>query len=326
MRKNFKKTLLTAGLFTVMAFALTACGSKNENTAGSEAAKPEKVTVTDLDGTQVEVPYDAQRIAVLDYASLDIIDGLELGDRVVALPKSSYVSYLEEYVKNDNIVDTGSVKEVNYEALMQAEPDLIIVGGRLSGSIEELSKYAPTILVKSDEEGIGYMESLNKNVNSIASIFGKESKADELLNGFQARIDSMKAQTADKTALVGLTTGGSLSLYGSGQRFSIICNEIGFTNLKSDDASASGSSHGDTASFEVVVDKNPDYVFIVDRDAVVGGQSNAAQVMDNALIHQTSAYQNNQIVYLTGDVWYLASGGIKATDLMISEVEKAIAK
>jgi iron complex transport system substrate-binding protein len=44
-------------------------------------------------------------------------------------------------------------------------------------------------------------------------------------------------------------------------------------------------------------------------------------VIENDLVKQTSAYRNEHIVYLTPDVWYLAEGGITATDIMLKDLE-----
>ena len=64
---------------------LAACGSNDttsEATTGTTAAEdtstPTEVTITSLNGngdpTDLTVPYDPQRIAILDMASLDILD------------------------------------------------------------------------------------------------------------------------------------------------------------------------------------------------------------------------------------------------------------
>ena len=54
-----------------------------------EAQIPETITITSLNGAgeavELEVPYDPQRIAILDMASLDILDNLGVGDRLSVL-------------------------------------------------------------------------------------------------------------------------------------------------------------------------------------------------------------------------------------------------
>lgn len=66
--------------------------------------------------------------------------------------------------------------------------------------------------------------------------------------------------------------------------------EIGFENIGVD-ADIDTSAHGNEASFEFVLDKNPDYIFAMDRDAAIGtnGAQLAAEVLDNELINQTDA-------------------------------------
>ncbi len=71
-----------------MAVSLVACSSNTSNsseTAGSnQSSQPETVTIKSLnangDEVDLEVPYDPQRIAILDMASLDILDALGVGD------------------------------------------------------------------------------------------------------------------------------------------------------------------------------------------------------------------------------------------------------
>ena len=78
----------------------------------------------------------------------------------------------------------------------------------------------------------------------------------------------------------------------------------------------------------MLLDKNPDYIFVIDRDYArnVEGSKAAKEVMENEIVMKTDAYKNGNIVYLTPDVWYLAEGGVMATDIMISDLEGAILK
>ena len=55
------------------------------------------------------MPYDPERIAVLDMASLDILDNLDLGDRVVGSATTS-LDYLTDYVDNDKVTNLEQSK------------------------------------------------------------------------------------------------------------------------------------------------------------------------------------------------------------------------
>ena len=324
MKKHFKKLLLMA-LMAVMAVGLIACGTdKSDN----ESTKEEKtsVTITSLDASkneiELEVPYNPKRIAILDLASLDIIDELGVGDRVVGMASTS-IDYLEKYSNDASIKNLGTIKEADLEAVMECEPDIIFIGGRLSKSYDALSEIAPVVYLATDTNE-GLVNSVSKNAKTIASIFGMEDKVDSLMSDFGARIDAIKKISSGKTALVGMTTSGSFNLLGNDGRCSLIGVEAGFNNLT---AVGSTSTHGNETSFETVVQQNPDYIFVMDRDSAIStaGAKTAKEIVENELVKTADAYKNNHIIYLEhSNVWYTAEGGIQALDIMLTDLEKGL--
>ena len=237
--------------------------------AASAESAPETVTITSLNGNgeavELEVPYDPQRIAILDMASLDILDSLGLGGRVVGSATTT-LEYLQDYVPGDAIANLGTIKEADLEAVMACEPDVIFIGGRLSASYDALSEIAPVVYLSTDAE-IGVVESVRNNATTIASMFGLEAQVEELMAGFDARIEALAAFAEGKTAIVGLCTSGSFNILGSDGRCSIISVEVGFENLGD---SGVTSTHGNESSFELIVELSPDYMFVLDRDAAIG--------------------------------------------------------
>lgn len=336
-----KKHLSLAALGLCLAVTLTACSfgassdvsatasatvsassqsSASENTASS-------VTITALNAnaekTEQEVPFDPQRIAVLDMAALDILNALGVGDRVVGTADTS-LEYLQSYIGGD-IANLGTIKEADLEAVMACEPDIIFIGGRLQQSYDALSEIAPVVYLATDTD-LGVVESVRQNARAIASLFGLESKADELLAGFDSRISALADFAKDKTAIVGMTTSGSFNVLGNDGRCSIIGKEIGFENIGVD-AQVDTSTHGNEASFELIVQKAPQYLFVMDRDAAIGtdGAKLAKEIVENELVMGTQAYQNGHIVYLSHPaVWYTAEGGITALDVMLSDLETGL--
>ena len=319
---NMKK-MLSLALAGVMALSLMACSAQNggdssENTSSPGSSQsseetqnnetPESVTITSLnankEAAELEVPYDPQRIAILDMASLDILDALGVGDRVVGTASTS-LEYLQDYI-NDDIANLG-------------------IGGRLASSYDALSEIAPVVYLATDTE-LGVVESVRQNATTIASMFGLEDKVDELMTDFDGRIAALSEFAAGKTAIVGLVTSGSYNVLGNDGRCSMIGREIGFENIGVD-ANIDTSTHGNEASFEFIVEKAPDYIFVLDRDAAIGtdGAKLAQEIMENELVMGTDAYKNGNIVYLAHPaVWYTAEGGITALDLMLQDLESEL--
>lgn len=361
------KKLVSLLLAAIMVFALAACGNKTTDDDSGDAQTPETITITALNASgeafEQTVPYDPQRVAILDFAALDIMDNLGLGDRVVGCA-STTLDYLEKYTTDENVTILGTIKEADLESVMACEPDIIFIGGRLSASYDALSEIATVVYLATDSE-IGVVESTRKNATTIASIFGKEDEIAEKMAGFDARIEALQEFAADKTALVGMCTNGGFNLLGNDGRCAIIGTEIGFENLGLDaiasnsnggerggsgeggrgeggrgegggsegghgeggNQGGSTATHGNEASFELIVSLNPDYIFVMDRDASIGtdGAQLAQEIMENELVMKSDAYKNGNIVYLAHPAaWYTAEGGVTALDLMLSDLETAL--
>ena len=293
--------------------------------ADQESQTLDTVTITSLNGNremfELEVPYNPERIAILDMASMDILDNLGVGDRIVGSASTS-LDYLQQYVTNDNVANLGTIKEADMEAVMACEPDIIFIGGRLSKSYDDLSEIAPVVYLATDTEK-GVVESVGTNARTIASIFGLEDQVDNKMAGFEDRIAALRSFAEGKNAIVGLVTSGGLNVLGNDGRCSVIGREIGFENIGVD-ANIDTSTHGNEASFEFIVEKNPQYLFIMDRDAAIQseGAKLAQEIVENELVMGTDVYKNGNIIYLAHPaVWYTAEGGITALDLMLQDLE-----
>ncbi len=293
--------------------------------AVASAEASDTVTITALNGSgeavELSVPRDPQRIAILDMASLDILDSLGLSDRVVGSAGTT-LDYLQHVVTDEEVANLGTIKEADMEAVMACEPDIIFIGGRLSASYDALSEIAPVVYLSTDSE-LGVVESVRKNATTIASIFELEAQVEEKMAGFADRISALQEISKDKTAIVGLVTSGGFNVLGNDGRCSLIGREVGFNNIGVD-ANIDTSTHGNEASFEFVVEKNPDYIFVMDRDAAIAteGAKLAQEIVENELVMGTDAYKNGNIVYLAHPaVWYTAEGGITALDIMLQDLE-----
>lgn len=331
------KKLLSILLTGVMTVSLAACGSSaekntastSETTTSEETSTSDTVTLTTRNGAgemvDIEFPSDPQRLAVMDLGALDILDNIGYGDRIVGVSKGSSIDYLQNYVTDDNLINLGTVKEADMEALIESEPDIIFIGGRMSAMYDELVKIAPVYMVYTDTEK-GVVESTSMNAKNIASLFHAEDKIDALLEDYNRRIDSLKTVAEGKTAIVGMVNAGGFGLLGNDGRCSIIGREIGFENVGID-ADVDTSAHGNEASYEFVLLKNPDYIFAMDRDAAIGteGAQLAAEVLDNELVNKTDAAQNGRVIVLEhSNVWYTAEGGITALGIMLSDLENTL--
>lgn len=327
---KMKKSLFTLVLVVAFTLVLAACGNNGNNSAANNSsnnggannageAAPTSMTVTHQLG-EAEVPLNPSKVVVFDYGTLDTLDVLGLEDSVVALPKSSLPSYLEKYA-DDKYMNAGGIKEPDFEAIDGVDPDLIIISGRQSDAYEELNAIAPTIYMGVDTAD--YMNSFTSNVETLAKIFGKEEEAAAKLAEINTVIDSVKADVAnvDKKGLIILANEGKISAYGPGSRFGIIHDVLGVPAL---DESLEVSTHGNEITFEYISEKNPGYLFVIDRTAAVGGEGNAAETVENVLVKNTDAYKDGHITYLDPEYWYLSGGGLISVEKMVNDIDAAV--
>ncbi|SMP01840.1 substrate-binding protein [Laceyella tengchongensis] len=200
----------------------------------------------------------------------------------------------------------GGLKEPDFEKINAIAPDLIVISARQAESYKEFSEIAPTIYLGVDSTR--YMDSFKENMITLGKIFGKEAIVKQELAKIDSAIKNLnkKATASDKQALIVLANEGKVSAYGPGSRFGLIHDVFG---VKPVDSNIKASTHGQSISFEYIVDKNPDYLFVIDRSAVVGGQSGAKQVIEYELVKKTTAFKEGHIVYLDPNYWYLSGGG-----------------
>lgn len=301
---------------TILLLGLSVGCSNNKNT-NSEESNQETIEITDAADHIVDVPYEPQSIAVFDNAQLDNIDALDLGDRIVVTASSRLPSYLTDY---SDIEVAGTLHEINLEITMAAEPDLAIVATRSSSSFEALSEFVPT-LDFSLTKGSAF-ESMSYNFLALSEVFEKKDEAQVILDDLEIEKNELTqtAEEAGLTALMLMYNEGSLSVYGTGSRFSHVYDDFGFIPADSDIAV---SNHGMEVSYEYIIQKNPDVIFILDRSAAISDNidsSNSSSFEENPLIEEITAYQNGQLYYLTPDAWYLSNGGVQAYKQMIADV------
>src|SRR5699024_1439242 len=115
------------------------------------------------------------------------------------------------------------------------------------------------------------------------------------------------AEEADKNALITLANDDKIRAYGTECRFGSIHGVFGIPAV---DVGIEVSTHGQNVSFEYVVEQDPDLLYVIDRSAAIGEGSAAEQVVENDLMEDTKAMQNDDIYYLDPDFWYLSGGGL----------------
>ena len=172
------------------------------------------VTVTDVRG-EVEIPADPQRIVDLSGNS-DILS--ILGYKVIGTANSDaydytkFPSYLEDTLKGAEILGYSMQDTMDVEAVMNLNPDLIVISTVQEKMYDQLSEIAPTVMIQ--------LEALNwkDDVKAFAKVFDKEDVANEWIANYEAKAkeagDKIKAEYGeDTTYLSFLASGGQFFIF-----------------------------------------------------------------------------------------------------------------
>ncbi|AIQ52493.1 siderophore ABC transporter substrate-binding protein [Paenibacillus sp. FSL R7-0331] len=318
--KPFKFTALTAIL--AGSLALTACsntsnepanaGAANSNTANTSA--PATVEITDAHGT-VTVPVNPKKVVALDNRTFETLSSWDI--ELAAVPKDVMPAD-SPYVADEAVQNIGNHREPNLELLASIEPDLVIVGQRFAGFYEDIKKLVPNAAVidlnfdvsaEAGTPGANLVNGLKDATTNLGKIFDKEDEAVKLTADFDKAIEAAKSayNGTDKIMSVVVSAGEiGFSAPHSGRVWGPLYEVFGWTSALEVN-NASSDHQGDDISVEAIAQSNPDWIFVLDRDAAVSAESDsvpAQDVIDNApALKNTTAITKGQIVYAPNDTY-----------------------
>ncbi|OHO71055.1 iron ABC transporter substrate-binding protein [Staphylococcus sp. HMSC036D05] len=344
-----KKTVLFLLLSLVLVLSACSNGSNNNDSDSKNKNSDSKETVTiknnfeasgkERDGSEakkisntVKVPKNPKNAVVLDYGALDVLNELGVADKVKGLPKGennqSLPKFLDKF-KDDKYINTGNLKEVNFDKVASAKPEVIFISGRTANqkNLDEFKKAAPdakVVYVGTSDDNL--VKDMKKYTENLGKIYDKEDKAKNINKDLDKKISGMKDKTKgfNKKVMYLLVNEGELSTYGPGGRFGgLVFDTLGF---KPADKKVRKSPHGQNINNEYINKQNPDVILAMDRGSVVGGKSTTNQVLKNKVIKNVPAIKSNNVYELDPKLWYFSSGSSTTTIKQIDELNKVIDK
>lgn len=307
------KKLIALATAAALSVSLVACSDDSASTdAGTTAsqASGEMITIEDNNGT-IEVPAHAQSIVATDNRVFELLDSW--GVKLAAAPKGLIPKTVPNYKNNDEIVDLGSHREPNLEAMVAVQPDLIINGQRFQQYQEDIEKLNPGVPVVTLDvrEGEPLDQELKRQTEQLGKMFGKEAEAQQVIADFDAALERAKA-AYDGTSTV-------MAVNVSGGEIGYVAPTIGRTygpifdllSLKPalEVSDASSNHEGDDISVEAIAQSNPDWIFVLDRDGGTAaadeeGYTPATDVIaGNEALKNVTAVKDGQLVFAPADTY-----------------------
>jgi iron complex transport system substrate-binding protein len=326
------KRFATIVMMVFLTVALAACGGSNNASSNSsspdtnnassaapapsssEPAKPATVEVTDRYGT-VTVPVNPKNVVALDNRTFETLEAW--GIKLAAVPKGVMPSD-SAYVKDDSVKDIGNHREPNLEIIAAVNPDLVIVGQRFANFYEDIKKLVPNAAVinididvsaSDGTAGSNLVKGFKDTTTMLGQIFDKNEEAKALNEKFDQSLEAAKAAyNGTDTVMSVIVSGGNIgfSAPSTGRVWGPLYDIFGWKPALTVD-NATSDHQGDEVSVEAIAQSNPDWLFVLDRDAALSSTEEkvpAQDVIANApALQNTKAVSKGQIVYAPADTY-----------------------
>lgn len=235
-----RKSLVMLAAIMLFMF-LTACGAEKQS------------TVTDREGNEVVVGSNNAKIISTAPSNTEILIGLGLADKIIAVDNYSPTEELKEGITQIDFLNPDA------EVIIGLEPDLLIASGHNKTGNED-----PFALIKAAGIPVVYIPSSNsiqgiyEDIDFIASITNTTEQGDKMKKTLMKEIDGIKeiAKNIEKPKSVYFEISPAPSIYTSGKDTfqNEIVTLIGATNIFKDETGWISPSP------EAIVDRNPQVI------------------------------------------------------------------
>ncbi|MBG9453330.1 iron ABC transporter substrate-binding protein [Lysinibacillus sphaericus] len=312
------------GIIAVLTLMLVACSdssnksnqesTSNEDNGSKEVAKPATVEITDAHGT-VTVPVNPKNVVALDNRTFETLADWKI--ELAAVPKDVMPAD-SPYVSDESVQNIGNHREPNLEIIAAANPELVIVGQRFADYYEEIKKLVPNAVVidlnvdvseEAATPGENLVNGLKNSTIALGQIFDKNEEAKQVVADFDKVIENAKSAYNGTDKVMSVIVGGGdigFAAPHSGRVWGPMYEIFGWAPAL--EVADSTSDHkGDEVSVEAIAQSNPDWLFVLDRDAAISGEKDAVPAQDviaNApALQKTTAVSKKHIIYAPADTY-----------------------
>jgi iron complex transport system substrate-binding protein len=329
---TLKITTRLALLALVMASLLlvAACSNSSTPAAGTtnnagdsntDAGAPATRLVETLRG-QVEIPANPQRIADASGVS-DILT--VLGHKPVATSDSDaydytrFPTYLEDLLHGAVIIGYPMADTVDIEAVLAAEPDLIIINPRQEKAYDQLAAIATTIVIEPT------VNDWRGDMRMVAALFDDkaEAEAEAYIADYERRAqevgDAIRAANGADASYFAFLTGGTSYYLFTGAAFGdIFYNDLGLgipINMPEQD-----SITLPTATLEGLTEIKADYLVVLASD------DDKATLEASAAWNSIDAVKTGSVVWLPQSPYFNQAYSTYGRILLLDELETMLIK
>ncbi|CAO1666925.1 ABC transporter periplasmic protein [Halomonas sp. NYA30] len=273
---------------------------------------------------EVSVEGTPERVVTLYEGALDaaVAAGVNPLGAVTTRGGDNVAGYIEAHLGDDRPAIMGVVREINIEAVLAQQPDLILAPAQLSGEqYQLLSRIAPTVVPPTKplapdnwkDEARLYGEALNRQEAIAEAIEAVEQRASEVAEAVEA------AGVGGSTFLVRWMPGGPMVM--SQNLFS--AGLLAQAGLDIQDGGLVGERgvHSDVLSLENLSQVDGDWLFLATLNE--DGQAALKAAKQSNAFTRLNVVQQERVVPVDGQLWTSANGPL-AAQAILDDIEAAL--
>lgn len=280
-----RKFVVILGVLAVLVIFSTVSAASPEV---EENIHQEEITVTDARGVEVTFETAPERIISFMPSNTEILFHLEVGDRVVGVDSTSdYPSEVED------LPEVGDSFEVDYEKIIDLEPDVVVTPSYNMEMIETLeNEHNETVVATSSTT----LEDVYSDMDLLGEMCGIEDRATEKINDLKSEMDEITKQTRDlpeeeRVDVFYMTSVDPIYTPGNNTFQNTLIEKAGGRNI------AEGESGWWEISEETIVDKDPEVIIGTNRikEAV-------EKQTEKEAWQEITAVENDEIHFVNDDI------------------------
>lgn len=290
-------------------------------TASSALAEPRAVESA---YGAVDISGQPERVVTLYEGALDAtlaVQGNAVG-AVITRGGNDVADYIKSRAGDLAIV--GAPAETNIEAVIAAQPDIILAAPRTNEQqYHLLSRIAPVVV--SDVPQF-QPDSWKRETRLFAKALGREAAAEQIIDDIEARIAEVAAlvearipKSQRDATLVRWMPQGPLVM-AEGLFSASILQAVGF-EVEDNDLVKAGRPHSEPLSLENLSSMNQNWVFLATLNE--DGEKALQAARNSPAFARLEAAEKDQVVAVSGQLWTSASGPL-AVLAILDDIESAV--
>lgn len=304
IRSRRSATLGTASLLAG-ALALTACGTvtTEDGTAPDAPADTDtQITVTDDQGREVTLDGPAETAIVLNSYGNELVRAIGAGDRVIGVDNTSLERLPYLPVGEDAIIAQG-LDEINYEAVVQLDPDVVILPRNAvwQDAVKQLETFdIPVVVATAWDYAV-----FNETAALLGKVFGQEDEAAEL-KAFHDEIADLVSSRVEglETKRVYFEVDGPLVTPVPGSGFHAVIEAAGGENVFADGSGGDEQEELDVEPAEAVL-RDPEFILHELPPAATPIEASEfesirSSITDRPGFGEIDAVKNDRVIVMSG--------------------------